>query len=94
MKLLDKWEISKWAYYQCKGGTNIEEIRCLIVDPLWAFLYCYHIKDIEEMRKIIQESDHYIVRYCAEIRDSEEMSSKIKDPYYRDKYKEYCKKEY
>lgn len=54
MKLLSKWQISKWAYEQCLNN-DIEEIRNLITDPYIAYLYCTNVKDRPEVRKYIKD---------------------------------------
>ena len=40
MKLTDKKEMSKWAFEQCLGGNNSEEIRSLVTLDMWIYLYC------------------------------------------------------
>ena len=57
MILLNKYQISEWAYHQCEEGNDTEEIRNLITHQYYAYKYCRHIKDIEEMWKKITKPD-------------------------------------
>ena len=92
MKILDKWKMSEWAYWQCKLGNNIEAIRELITLPKWAYNYCLNIEDLKEMRDIICKDDYWILRYCERIKDTEEMSSKIKSGFHRAQYERYVRR--
>ena len=43
MKLIDKMEMSKWAYIQCKNGNDTEEMRNLITEDYHLYMYCFNI---------------------------------------------------
>ena len=56
MKILDEYEISHWAYQECKKGNNTSEIRNLITLDCYIVYYCKDVKDREEMWSKIKES--------------------------------------
>ena len=58
MKLLNDWEMSQWAYFECIHGNDIPEIRKLITTSFWAYAYCRDIKSISEIRDRI--TSHYV----------------------------------
>ena len=49
MKILDEEEMSYWAFWQCKNGNDIPEIRNLITSSHYIYLYCIFIKDDKDM---------------------------------------------
>ena len=55
MKLVDKKEMSKWAFIQCKNGNDSEEMRDLITSPEWIYAYYVHIKSREEMKNKVSD---------------------------------------
>jgi len=44
MKLIDKKEMSEWAYWQCRNGDDTQEIRDLITDTLFMYKYYKNVK--------------------------------------------------
>jgi len=55
MKLIDKYDMSEWAYEQCWNGNDTEEIRNLIVEEWYAYLYCKFIGDVKEVKNKISD---------------------------------------
>jgi len=43
MKLTDKYEMSRWAFFECLDNNDSIEMRNLIVDSYWAACYCEYI---------------------------------------------------
>ena len=54
MKLLNEEKMSMWAFFECKNGNNTPEMRKLITNEKWAYIYCLDIKDRLEVRKYIK----------------------------------------
>ena len=59
MKFLNEREMSDWAYRECKKGNDTEEIRKLITDSFWAYMYCYCIGHNNKLSKKISKHYHY-----------------------------------
>jgi len=72
MKLTDKEEISKWAYYQCLNGNDTQEMRDLITDSNWAYSYCRDVKDRKEIWSKIKCS-YWAHCYCKFVKDKPEV---------------------
>ena len=51
MKLINEWEISRWAINECRKGNDIPEIRKLITSSVWAYHYCRFFDNDPEVRK-------------------------------------------
>jgi len=49
MKILDEYEMSKWAFRQCLEGNDTEEMRSIITNPQWCWRYYVEIKHDEVM---------------------------------------------
>ena len=79
MKLLDEWEVSEWAYWECKFGNNIKEIRKLITDNGLITWYCIHIKDVKKLWSKINDS-YEASKYCCYIKDRPEVRKYITRP--------------
>ena len=60
MKLLDKIKMSHWAYNQCKSGNDTPEMRKLITDSIWVYMYCKYIKENKRMLKKMDMYDYSI----------------------------------
>jgi len=76
MKLTDEYEMSEWAYYQCVKNDTIQ-MRRLITNSEWVYMYCREVKDREEVwKKITDSNDAYC--YCRNIKDREEVRKYIK----------------
>ena len=59
---------------------------------LWAYLYCYNIKDKPEAYKLINDSnDAY--NYCTYIKDRPEVRKHITDSYWASCYRRWKKKQ-
>lgn len=54
MKITDKYEMSMWAYFECKK-RNSDEIKSIITDPVWIYLYCTYICYDESMWNKIKQ---------------------------------------
>jgi len=72
MKLIDKEEISRWAYWQCWNGNDTPEMRNLITNSYWVYFYCKNIKDIEEMWSKINRTI-YAKWYCQDVKNRLEV---------------------
>jgi len=72
MKLTDEYEMSEWAYEQCRNGNDTPEMRDLITDSIDAFRYCKNVKDRPEMWVKINDS-FAAYWYCKEIKDRPEV---------------------
>lgn len=58
MKLLNKYEMSEWAYNKCLNGNNIPEIRKLITSTTWMLKYYKNIKsDPRILDKVINSKN-------------------------------------
>ena len=72
MKLLDKIEMSWWAYYECCKGNDTPEIRKLITASSYAYWYCFWIKDRKELWSRINDS-YWAKSYCIDVKDRPEV---------------------
>ena len=72
MKILNEFEISKWAYNECLNGNDTPEIRKLITDSKLAYWYCKNIKDRKELWSKITDSE-WAYWYCNDIKDRPEI---------------------
>lgn len=57
MKLVDKKEMSEWAFRQCWDGNDTTEIRNLINDAVWVYAYYTLINDRKEMKLKISNKE-------------------------------------
>ena len=57
MKLLNEFEMSQWAYFQCLHGNDTPEIRKLITVSVWAAEYYFIINKNLEIKKRISHYD-------------------------------------
>ena len=80
MKLTDEYEISIWAYYQCRNRNDTIQMRRLITTSYLAYCYCGYIKDREEMLSKITDYDAY--RYCKYIKDRLKVRKNITNSEY------------
>ena len=80
MILLNDYEISKWAFYQCKNESKNDtlQMRRLITNNEWVYCYCYYITDREEIWSKITES-WWAYCYCKDVKDRPEVRRYIKD---------------
>lgn len=77
MKLTNKEELSRWAFWQCYKGNDTEEMRSLITHSEWAYWYCKCIKDIEEMWSKIN-NPNWAYLYCIYVKNRLEVRKYMK----------------
>ena len=77
MKLLNKEDMSDWAYFECKNGNDNSEIRKLITKLVDVYCYCRDVRDIKEMWSRIKDPD-WAFWYCRIIKNRPEVRKYIK----------------
>ena len=76
MKLLNKREMSMWAFEECRNGNDTKEMRKLITNQCDIYLYCLNVKDREEMWTKITDPT-YALLYCIDVKNKPEVRKYI-----------------